>query len=113
MSIKSERLGSQIQRELGEILQKEVKDSKIGFVTVTGVDVTNDLSIATVYVTILGGDNKTEAALKAIERAKGFIRTSLGKRIQVRKIPDLRFKYDESNEYGNKIDSILEKLKQD
>jgi ribosome-binding factor A len=110
MSIKSDRLASSIQRELGDIINRQVKDTKLGFVTITAVDVTNDKSIAKVYYTVLGSDIKADAANKAINRAKGFIRSELAKRIRVRSVPELRFKYDESIEYGNKIESIIKDL---
>ena len=107
MSIKADRLASQILRELGDIVNREVKDQKIGFITITAVEVTNDLSLAKVYFTILGNDQKLDASEKALERAKGFIRRELAKRIHTRIVPELRFKFDSSIEYGNKIESII------
>lgn len=109
MSIKIERIGSQLVKEISYILATEVKDSDIKFVTVTDVKVTNDLSFAKVYFTVLD-NNKKEETLEALKNASGFIRKMLADRIEIRHIPELEFIYDESIEYGNKIEHIIEKI---
>lgn len=109
--VRIEKLERHIEREVSSIIMNEVKDNKVGFITVTGVDLTNDLSFATIYFTVLGKEERSEAAIKALDRAKGFIRRELGQRIQVRKVPDLIFKYDDSLEYGNKIESLIRDIK--
>lgn len=111
--LRVQKLERQIERDVSSILMTEVKDSRVGFITITSVQLTNDLSIATIYYTVLGKDERTKAAGEALERAKGFIRTELGKRLQIRKVPEIHFKYDNSSEYGNKIDEILRNLKND
>lgn len=104
------RVGEQIKKELSIILQAELKDPRVGFITVTGVDVTNDLSQAKVFISVLGTDQQKEDTLKAIAKATGFIRSELGKRIRLRKTPDLLFTFDSSIEYGSRIDQLLTQL---
>ena len=107
MSIKNERVNSNIQRELSYILANEVKNPNIKFITITACDVTSDLSFAKVYFTTLGDVKET---LKALKSAKGFIRRTLADRIELRHIPELEFIYDESIEYGKKIEEIIEEI---
>ena len=107
---KVDRLQTDIQRTLTDIYRREVKDSSIGFLTITEVKVTNDLSYITIYYTILGQDNKREAARKALERSKSFVRSRLSQRVKMRKTPNLIFKYDESLAYGNFISQGLKKV---
>ncbi|HEY8364917.1 MAG TPA: 30S ribosome-binding factor RbfA [Haloplasmataceae bacterium] len=107
--IKIQKLERQIEKELANIFLNDVKDD-IGFITVTGVDLTNDLSYAKIYYTVLGNDDKKKAVAKRLENAKGFIRTTLGTRVQMRKLPELIFVYDQSIEYGNKIEELIEKI---
>ena len=112
MSIKIERLNHAIQEEISMILMKEVKDQNIKFVTITGVDTTNDLSFAKVYYTVLNKD-KVEETKEALEKASSFIRTKLASRIEVRHTPELRFIYDTSIAYGEHIDKLIEKIKEE
>ncbi|ANE47578.1 ribosome-binding factor A [Paenibacillus swuensis] len=104
------RAGEQIKKELSLIIQTELKDPRIGFITVTGVEVTNDLSQAKVYISVLGSDEQKTESLKALDKAKGFLRTELGRKIQLRHVPDLIFKFDSSIEYGSRIEKLLEKI---
>ncbi|GIP46620.1 Ribosome-binding factor A [compost metagenome] len=101
------RVGEQIKKELSVLIQSELKDPRIGFVTVTGVDVTSDLSQAKVYLSVFGDEEKKNESLKAIEKATGFLRTEIGKRIRLRHTPELIFKIDESIAYGSRIEKIL------
>lgn len=109
MSIKIERIGSQLVKEISYILATEIKDQDIKFVTVTDVRVTNDLSFAKVYVTVFDQNRKKET-MEALKGASGFIRKTLADRIEIRHIPELEFIYDESIEYGNKIEHIIEQI---
>lgn len=110
MSIKNERVNSNIQRELSYILANEVKNPNIKFITITAVDVTSDLSYAKVYFTTL---NDVKETLNGLKSAKGYIRKTLADRIELRHIPELEFIYDESIEYGKKIEEIIEDIHND
>lgn len=101
------RVGEQIKKELSLIVQSEFKDPRVGFITITGVEVTNDLSQAKVYVSVMGSADNKEETLKALVRGSGFLRAELGKRIRLRKIPDLIFKFDTSIDYGSRIEHLL------
>ena len=91
------------------ILMTEIKDEEIKFVTITGVETTNDLSFAKVYFTVLD-EEKKEQTLKALEKASSFIRSKLAERIEIRHTPELKFIFDTSIEYGNHIEKIIEKI---
>ena len=110
MSIKINRIESILLKEISYILANEVKDQDIKFVTVTAVDVTNDLSYAKVYVTVLE-DEKRESTMNALKEASGFIRSKLFDRVDMRNVPELTFVYDESIEYGKKIENLIEEIK--
>lgn len=110
MSVKTERLGNVLHREISNILMTEIKDKDLNFVTITKVDLSSDLSYAKVYFTTLD-ESKKDKVLKDINNARKFIRSILMKRkIEMRIIPELSFIYDDSIEYGNKIESIIEKM---
>ena len=109
-SIKIDRLNHTYQEEISLILMREVKDENIKFVTITGVDVTSDLSFAKVYYTVLD-DTKKETTAEALEKASSFIRTKLAERIEIRHTPELKFIYDTSIAYGEHIDKIIEDIK--
>ena len=109
MSLKIERINTNLKREISMILANEVDDKSIKFVTVTDVDTTNDLSLSKVYVTVLNNEKKDDI-MKSLINAKGFVRSQLFDRVDLRKIPDIRFIYDESIEYGNKIEKIIEDI---
>lgn len=101
------RVGEQIKKELSQLIQTELKDPRIGFLTVTGVEVTNDLSQAKIYLSVLGDEEQKANSLKALEKANGFLRSELGKRIRLRHTPELIFKFDESIAYGSHIEKLL------
>jgi ribosome-binding factor A len=107
---KIEHLQTTILRTLTDIYRRDVKDDAIGFLTITEVRLTNDYSYLTIYYTVLGQDAKKEAAKKALERSKGFVRSRLVQRVKMRKAPELLFKYDASLDYGNKIEEGLKKV---
>lgn len=108
-NVKIERLNHVFMQEISNILMTEIKDEDIKFVTVTGVDITNDLSYAKVYVTVLDED-KRKTTLEALNGASHFIRGKLSERIEIRHTPELKFLYDESIEYGNHIEEIIDKI---
>ncbi len=104
------RVGEQIKKEMTQIIQNELSDPRIGFVTITGVDVTSDLSQAKIYLSVLGSEEQREATLRSLASAKGFIRSDLGRRMRLRHTPELLFKFDSSIDYGSKIEALLEKI---
>lgn len=106
------RVGEQVKKELSLILQTELKDPRIGFITVTGVEVTNDLSQAKVYLSVLGSEQQKEDTLKALAKAGGYLRSELGRRMRLRHTPELIFKFDASIDYGSKIEALLQQLNQ-
>lgn len=112
MSIKTDRIGSNLVKEISYILMMEVNDPDLKFVTITDCKVTTDLSFAKVYFTILNTDKKNEI-LESLNNAKGFIRRELADRVDIRHIPELNFVYDESIEYGKKIENIIEEISED
>lgn len=105
------RVAEQMKKEVSDIIAHKIKDPRVGFVTVTDVEVTGDLQQATVFISVLGDEEQKEASLVGLEKAKGFIRSEIGKRIRLRKTPELFFEFDESIQYGNRIDELLMKLK--
>lgn len=113
MSHRATRVGEQMKKELGDIIGRKIKDPRIGFVTVTDVQVTGDLQQATVYISVLGGEEQRENTLKGLAKAKGFIRSEIGQRIRLRKTPEIIFEFDESFEYGNRINNLLHQLQKE
>lgn len=99
-----------MKKELGEIIGRKIKDPRIGFVTVTDVQVTGDLQQATVYISVLGDEKQRENTLIGLAKAKGFIRSEIGQRIRLRKTPEILFEFDESVDYGNRIESLLHQI---
>jgi ribosome-binding factor A len=113
MSVTIERLASLIQRELVNIVNDEVKSDKIGYINLTEVRVTKDLSYANIFYTILKDDKEAlELIQKRLDQANAKIRMRLAEKIKnIRKIPELIFKYDEALAYGNHIDQLLKTIK--
>ena len=109
-NMRAERVGEQMKQEIMDIVYNKVKDPRVGFLTITDVELTNDLSHAKVYLTVLGSNKEIDNTFKALEKAKGFIKSELGSRMRLRIIPDLTFEYDKSIEYGNKIERMIQDL---
>ena len=110
--IKLERINSSLVEQISYIIAQDVKNPDINFVTITGAKVTSDLSLAKIYFTVLD-QGKIKETLSALKDASGYIRHELRERIEIRQIPELEFVYDESIEYGNKIEKIIDKLHED
>ena len=108
-NIKLERIASQIVRELSSIFYEEVHNEILKNVTIIDARVTNDLSLAKVYYTFLGDYDKVTIAAE-LKNASSFLRTELANRMDLRTTPELRFVYDESTEYGEHIDEIIEEI---
>ncbi|MBY0120650.1 30S ribosome-binding factor RbfA [Bacillus sp. S/N-304-OC-R1] len=110
MSLRANKVGEQMKKELGDIIGRKIKDPRVGFVTVTDVQVTGDLQQATVFISVLGDEEQRENTLKGLAKAKGFIRSEIGQRIRLRKTPEIFFEFDESIDYGNRIESLLHQI---
>lgn len=109
---RSQRVSRLLKEELADIVMNRVKDPRLGFLTVTGVDLTADLKLARVYVSVLKEEER-EAALAALGTARSFIRSELGQRLRMKSIPELDFRLDASVDYGNRIDKLLKKLREE
>lgn len=107
------RVGEEIKREVSSIIATEVKDPRLGMLSITDVDVSRDLSFAKVYFSMLGAEEEREKTLEGLNRAKGFIRTELAKRLRVRHTPEITFHFDPSLEQGAKMDALLKTLQID
>lgn len=108
---RSEKVGEAVHQIVTELLVKGLKDPRIGFVTVTGVKVTDDMHYANIYFTVIGDAavrKETEAGLNS---ARGFIRREMGKQLHMRYVPEILFKYDTSLDKGNRIDELLREIK--
>ena len=112
MSIKSERVADSLMEQISYILENEVKNKDINFVTITDAEVTNDLSYAKIYFTVLD-ETKIKETEKALKSASGFIRHELRDRVDIRQIPELKFIYDTSIEYGKRIEEKLKELNEE
>lgn len=99
-----------LKKEISRILQFELKNPKLGFVTVTDVECTRDMSQAKVYVSFLGKQERNDAGMKVLRASKGFIRSTLAKNIKARKMPDLIFVQDTSLDNGRRIENIISNL---
>lgn len=112
MSIKLERLGHVFTEEISKIIKTEIRDESIGFISITYTKISSDLSYAKVYFTVLDLERKDEIENK-LNNASKFIRSNLFDRVEIRKMPELTFVYDESVEYGNKIEHIIDEIKKE
>ena len=107
---RSEKVAEAIHEMVSELLIKGLKDPRIGFVTITGVKVTDDLHLATIFFTVIGSEEERRATEKGLNSARGYIRKEMGRNLRMRYIPDIVFKYDESVEYGSRIESLLREI---
>jgi len=103
-------LAHTIKREVSSILATEVKDPRLGMISITDVEVSRDLAVAKIYFSQLGGEEERARTLDGLERAKGFIRSELAKRLRVRHTPEIVFLFDPSLEHGAKISALLKSL---
>jgi len=112
---RADRVADQLQREIADLLLRRVKDPRVSGLTVTGAEVTPDLRHARVFYCLMGtaSEDAKMNASKGLEKVKGFIRQQLGKRLHLRYLPELEFRYDGSFDYGVKMDQILKGLQQD
>jgi ribosome-binding factor A len=102
------RIADQIQRELAELVRTEVRDPRVGMVTLTGVEVSRDQSHAKVFFTILGPEAAARDASEGLARAAGFLRSQLAHRLSTRSVPELHFEHDESVERGMRLSKLID-----
>jgi len=100
----------QIQHEISLMISRDMKDRRIGFVTVTGIRLSPDLRHARVFVSPMGSDSEKKESLETLNRAAGWIRHELGQRIRTRFLPEIVFQLDTSQEYGDHIDRLIEEI---
>lgn len=110
MSKRTERVADLIRRELAGILTTKLRDPRVSWVSVTGVEVTPDLSVAKIWLSALAGSEHRGEILKALTHATPFLRRELAPRLGLREMPELRFAYDESIERGARVEELLRKI---
>jgi ribosome-binding factor A len=109
---RKDRVGDLIKREVSQMIQHELKDPGIGFVTVTGTEVSADLKRAKIYYSVLGDENSKRESASALKRACGFIQREIGKRLRLKHTPEISFQFDASVEYGAHIEELIHKIHQ-
>ena len=110
---RADRVSGLIQETLSDLLKKSIHDPRLQMATITKVKMSADLKLARIYFAIYGDDKKSEDAAKGFESARGFIKRILAPKLGLRYMPDLKFFYDDSLDYGSHIDQLLEKIKTD
>jgi ribosome-binding factor A len=110
---RADRLGHEIRVELAELISREVKDPRIGFTTVTHVELTADLHHARVFVSVLGSKEEQDSSIEGLSSAAGFLRHEIGHRLALRRVPELAFILDYGAEAGEKIEMLLHQLHKD
>lgn len=110
---RSARVGEQVRREIAELIEHRVKDPRIRGVTLTGVSMADDLKSAKVYFSVLGEDVDPEKVQGGLQSAKGFIKREIGRRLELRYVPDLEFRHDPSLVRGVEMEKLLESLDPD
>jgi ribosome-binding factor A len=109
-SIRQKKLADQIKKQVSLIIDRKLKDPRKGFITLTGVKLSRDLRIASIYYTILGDEEQHRKSQQVLESGKNFIRSELAPNIKLRYTPELRFFYDDSLEYSEHIENLLKKI---
>lgn len=109
--LRAEKVQEFIKQELSTIILTELKDPRVGFITVTRVEVTGDLRSAKVYISLMGSDEEKAVTWQALQRAVGYLRSEIGKRIRLRFTPELTLHLDETLEYSARIQELLTKIK--
>ncbi len=113
MSVRQERIQEQLVQELSEMIRRDLRDPRIGFVTLTGAEITRDLRHARVFVSIYGTEEEQKQALKALNSASGILRGEFARRVHLRLAPDLEFKLDEGIARGQRIFDLLHSVEAD
>ena len=111
-SIRREKVADMLVAEISDILRTRVKDPRLGFVTITDVEMTKDLRIAKVFFSVLGNEAQRADSIKGLESAKLFIQSEVGSRIRIKFLPQLIFRLDTSIEYGARIETLITRIHQ-
>jgi ribosome-binding factor A len=104
---RTQRVGGQIQRELAQIIQQELRDPRLGLVTISAVEMSKDMTHAKVFITLMNPEQDVDETLKVLKKASGFLRRALGKRIVLRVLPELHFAFDSSLDEGMRVAALL------
>jgi ribosome-binding factor A len=107
---RSQRVAEQIRRELAELIRMEVKDPRVGFITLTDVEITPDYAHAKVFFTSMKGEEGLDEILTGLRRASGFLRRELGRRVRIHTSPELHFHYDSSVERGSRMSQLIDEV---
>jgi ribosome-binding factor A len=107
---RAERVGDLIKKEISQIIQCELKDPGIGFVTITAVELSSDLKHAKIFYSVLGDEKGKKESSSALKRACGFIQHEMGRRLRLRYTPEISFLFDSSVEYGAHIETLIKKI---
>lgn len=110
---RSNRVAESIHKEVSALLLKGLKDPRIGFVTITGVEVTPDLHLARIYFSVMGDEEARKNTQKGLVSSIPYVRREIGRRLRLRHVPDVLFEYDSSLEYGNRIESLIREIHSD
>jgi ribosome-binding factor A len=110
---RQDRLKDQIKREIADILLYTIKNPRLGFITVTDVEVSRDLKYAKVYYSAMGSRTEKADSARTLERTRGVVQAELGKRLRIRQTPVISYHVDRSIDYGEKIDSLLDRIKKE
>lgn len=107
------RVAEQMKKEIADILKNEIKDPRLGFVSVTDVELSTDLRYAKVYISVLGDEQAKRESLEVLTRATGFVRREIGQRLSLRFVPEITFKFDPSIERGARIAELLHQVRKE
>jgi ribosome-binding factor A len=105
---RTHRVAEQLQRELAVLVRDEIKDPRLGMVSISGAEVSRDLAYATVYISVLGDDKAVADSLAVLNRAAGFLRHRLGQLMRIRIVPQLKFEFDSSLQEGARMDALID-----
>jgi ribosome-binding factor A len=111
-SRRPQRIALQIQHEISLMLSRDMKDRRVGFVTVTGVQMSPDLRHAKIFISLMGSDEEKKESLETLDHATGWIRHELGQRVRMKFVPDIIFLTDTSQDYGDRIDRLIDEIRE-
>jgi ribosome-binding factor A len=110
---RAEKVAEEIRREVSQIVQEDLRDPRLGFITVTRVELTPDLRFARIFFSVYGDEKQWQGTQEGLDHAVGFIRRLIGERLDLRYVPEIVFKEDHSSEYGILIEQQIEKIKEE